>query len=166
MDKYKFRKHKDEYKDLYEAQKNLIQAVVDDLSIEHVGSTAIDGLGGKGILDILVGVRHHSDLRETKEKIEGVGFEFRDMASTDERYFFRRDIDHKGETQRFHLHLVMRDGRDWREMISFREVLRSDRGLCEEYAEIKKEAVATARGDGEKYRTHKEDFIKRFSNDS
>jgi len=40
----------------FNRQKNKILRVIGDFEIHHIGSTAVSGLGGKGIIDILIGV--------------------------------------------------------------------------------------------------------------
>lgn len=107
-----------------------------------MGSIAIPNLGGKGILDIAVGVST-SKFAEAKKKLEKAGYEFREKASYPERLFFRIDYPYKNRKRRIHIHLTKFNGQDWEEMIDFRDYL-----------------VKKALGDGEKYRKHKEKFIQ------
>ena len=41
----------------FEEYKSKIRNIFKDASIEHIGSTAVPGLGGKGIIDIMVGFK-------------------------------------------------------------------------------------------------------------
>lgn len=57
---------------MYEEEKAQILSVIGGkiLAIEHIGSTAVPGLGGKPIIDVMVGVRRLADAEEPdKEKI-------------------------------------------------------------------------------------------------
>lgn len=51
--------HREEWREMYEREAALIKATLGEeiIFIEHVGSTAIPGMGGKPTLDILAVVR-------------------------------------------------------------------------------------------------------------
>ena len=59
-----------EYQNFFVLEKKKIAKTLGlTAKIEHIGSTAIPGLGGKGILDIAVGVLK-SKIVESKKKLE------------------------------------------------------------------------------------------------
>jgi len=160
MQKYVFRKYNPEYQAFFTSEKKKIAKDLGSTAkIEHVGSTAIPGLGGKGILDIVVGVSK-SKFGEAKKKLEKAGYEFREKASYPERLFFRIDYPYKNIKRRIHIHLTNFNGQDWKEIIDFRDYLLKHPDAVEQYIKIKKEGVKKALGDGEKYRKHKERFIR------
>ena len=160
MQKYVFRKYNPEYRAFFTSEKKKIAKALGSMAkIEHVGSTSVPGLGGKGIIDIAVGVPK-SKLVETKKKLEKAGYEFREKASYPERLFFRIDYPCKNRKRRIHIHLTKFNGQDWKEMIGFRDYLLKHPEAVEQYVKIKKEGVKKALGDGEKYRKHKEKFIQ------
>ena len=160
MQKYVFRKYDPEYRVFFTSEKKKIAITLGSTAkIEHVGSTAILDLGGKGILDIAVGVSK-SKIAEAKKKLEKADYEFREKASYPERLFFRRDYPYKNRKRRIHIHLTKFNGQDWKEMIGFRNYLLKHPDAVEQYIKIKKEGVKKALGDGEKYRKHKEKFIE------
>lgn len=160
MKKYFFRKYQSEYRKFFTMEKNRLRKVLDhSAKIEHIGSTAIAGLGGKGIIDIVIGVSK-SKITESKTYLEEAGYEFRKKASYPERLFFRRDYQYKNGKRRIHIHLVKFDGTDWKEMVSFRNYLLKHPKVIDRYVEIKKVAVKKAQGEGEVYRKYKEKFIK------
>ena len=160
MQEYVFRKYNPEYRTFFTSEKKKIaKALGSTAKIEHMGSTAIPGLGGKGIVDIAVGVSK-SKMAKVKKKIEEAGYEFREKAGTPERLFFRREYSYKNRKRRIHIHLTEFGGKDWKEMIAFRESLLKHSELVEQYVKIKKEGFKKALGNGEKYRKHKEKFIE------
>ncbi len=160
MQKYVFRKYPPESRAFFTSEKKKIaKALSSTAKIEHVGSTAIPGLGGKSILDIVVGVSK-SELGRAKRKFEEAGYEFRKKASFPERLFFRIDYPYKNKKRRVHIHLTKLSGRDWKSMTGFRNYLLKYPETVKQYVKIKKEGVKIALGDGEKYRKHKEKFIK------
>lgn len=159
MLKYVFREYDPHYKLFFLQEKKKILSILgDEVKIEHVGSTAIEGLGGKGILDILIGVKD-GELKTSRKKLEDAGYEFRESASTAQRDFFRIDYIYKKEKRRVHIHLTKYHSKDWKEIIGFRDYLLKHPSDAVKYAKIKKEAVKEAQGDGVKYRKYKEKFI-------
>jgi len=160
MQKYVFRKYNPEYRAFFHLEKKKIAKTLGSTAkIEHVGSTAIPYLGGKGILDIVVGVSK-SKFAEAKKKLEEAGYEFSEKASYPERLFFRCNYPYKNRKRRIHIHLTKFNGQDWKEMVGFRNYLLKHSDAVELYVKIKKEGVKKALGDGEKYRKHKEKFIQ------
>ena len=159
MEKYVFRKYQKQYRKLFELErKRLSKALVERARVEHVGSTAVPGLGGKGILDIMIGVPK-KEFEAYTNKLARAGYEFREKASTKGRLFFRRDYRTIEGKRRIHIHMTPIGSRDWRETIAFRDYLKAHPKEMETYAKIKQKAVKTAKGEGEIYRKHKCDFI-------
>jgi GrpB-like predicted nucleotidyltransferase (UPF0157 family) len=103
-------------------------------------------LGGKGIVDIIVGIAK-SKIDEVKKKLEKAGYEFREKAGTAERLFFRRDYTYKNKTRRVHIHLIKFGGKEWNTVIGFRDHLLQYPEMVEEYSNIKKEGIKKALGD-------------------
>ena len=62
----------DEYSDIlrqrFVNEKNRIKSLIpNNITIEHVGSSAV-GIGGKNIVDILVGVSNKTEMGDIREK--------------------------------------------------------------------------------------------------
>lgn len=126
--------------------------------IEHVGSTAIPRLGGKGIIDILLAVPRNK-VSKTSKTLQKLGYEFRAIASTKTRLFFRRDYKISRAVRRVHIHLTSTGSKDQKEMMAFRDYLISYPKTAKEYEKLKKYAVKFAKGEGELYKKLKEKFI-------
>lgn len=160
MKKYIFRKYNPIYAKFFELEKKRLQKLLgSSAKIEHVGSTAILSLGGKGIVDILIGVRKNR-IQEMRIKLEKADYEFREKAGSPERLFLEKDYPYKSGKRRVHIHLVTINGKDWKEILFFRNYLKVHPESIKKYIKIKKESVKKARGSGEVYRKHKEKFIK------
>jgi len=158
MEKYLFREYDAAYQKFFNQEEGqLRQALGTPAHIEHVGSTAILGLGGKGVVDVLVGV---DNLENAKNLLERAGYEFRETASTSQRFFFRRDYLDENSTRRVHLHVTHYGSQDWQEMLAFRDWLRKYPEEVASYAELKRIGIEKAKGDGETYRKHKEEYIQ------
>jgi GrpB-like predicted nucleotidyltransferase (UPF0157 family) len=163
MEKYVFQKYNAQYTRYFGKEKLILKKVLGKgVAIEHVGSTAVKNLGGKGIVDIAIGIKW-SARTHIKKKLVTSGYEYRQVASVPERYFFRKDYTYCGQVRRVHLHLVSYQGKDWQRLIGFRDFLRNNPQALKEYQTIKKQAVKKAKGQGEIYRQCKQSFIDNHS---
>lgn len=160
MEKYIFREYNPEYKKFFRAERARLKKLLGkSVKIEHVGSTAIPNLGGKGIIDILIGVPKNK-IEKIRKKLEKADYLFSKKASTPDRLFLKKDYPYKQAKRRVHIHLTVLNSEEWKEIIMFRNYLKKHPELIEKYAKIKKAAVKKARGKGEIYRKQKEKFIK------
>jgi len=56
LKKYSFNKYSRKYKQFFNREKIKLKKIFPKAEIEHIGSTAVFGLGGKGIIDIAISV--------------------------------------------------------------------------------------------------------------
>ena len=161
MQKYVFKPYNDLFINLFESEKRRVQGEIKEkIKIEHVGSTAIVGLAGKGIIDITIACSR-KDMKVVSKELQKIGYEFRPTASTPERFFHRIDLpDTLEQLRRYHVHLTYFDSLDWQEHIKFRDYLRDHKEEREKYAELKKVAAELVNEDGEKYRKMKAPMIQ------
>jgi GrpB-like predicted nucleotidyltransferase (UPF0157 family) len=145
----------------YEAERDVIVAAVGDwiVAIEHVGSTAVPGLGGKPIIDIMPAVRRLMDAERCIQPLASVGYEYvpeYNEIMPERRYF------HKGppEARTFHLHVVERTSEFWERHLLFRDFLRGHPEEAQEYYLLKKELAARFGRDREGYTEAKTAFIE------
>jgi len=163
MKKYVFRKYSSRFPEFFEIEKKRLERVVGGgARVEHVGSTAVPGLGGKGILDVLIGVGPNRLLQAKRDLIDA-GYEFGAKASTPTKLFFRKDYTNRRVAKRIHVHLTLLNGRDFREKTCFRDYLIAHPKAAKEYARIKKEAATLAKGEGDIYIEHKARFVERVT---
>jgi len=154
MSKYVFRPYSASYPKLYEAEAAKIEPLLPEGAlIEHVGSTAVPGIGRNGIIDLAIG---SGDFEGVKSALIALGYEFRPQYSVEERlYFVRFD-----EKQRYHVHLTHSDGRLWKELTCVRDYLRGHPEALREYAAIKEKAASVEGITGEQYRALKAPFLE------
>jgi GrpB-like predicted nucleotidyltransferase (UPF0157 family) len=92
---------------LFEAEEKLILGVIGQIvvGIEHIGSTAVPGLGAKPIIDTLAAVHHLSHAKMRIEPLRMIGYEYEPghEAQIPERRFFS-----KGRPPAQHYHLRAR----------------------------------------------------------
>ncbi len=107
MKKYVFKPYSKIFPELFEKEKERILAYIKGLLIiEHVGSTAIANLGGKGIIDIAIAV-NKKDIDFLSKQLQDLGYEYRPTFSTQDRlYFIIYQSDSEEEARRYHIHLT------------------------------------------------------------
>jgi GrpB-like predicted nucleotidyltransferase (UPF0157 family) len=120
----------------YERERALITGALGDLvaAIEHIGSTAVPGLGAKAILDIMVGVRTLAEGDRCIRPLERLGYEYRGEAGVPERLYFRKLTD---GLRTHHIHMVELGSDFWQRHLLFRDYLREHPDEARDYYELK-----------------------------
>ncbi len=160
MNKYVFRPYDPIFVKLFNNEKIRLQKFLgDEVLIEHVGSTSVPGLGGKGFIDIAIATDKNK-LREISAKLVEMGYEYRPEVGTDERWYHSRDeFISDTEERKFHIHLTFKDSKDWIEMLEFRNYLRVHPADMKKYADIKKHAAEISNEDRVVYVKTKDPLI-------
>jgi GrpB-like predicted nucleotidyltransferase (UPF0157 family) len=143
---------------LFEDERNRLAGALVPLGarVEHIGSTAVPGLASKPVLDILVGRPEGSALASFVTVLAPLGYQHRGEQDVAGRELFRR-----GDPRSHHLHLVVANQPLWRSYLAFRDALRADRRLLQEYARLKIELATRHPTDREAYVKGKAAFIAR-----
>jgi GrpB-like predicted nucleotidyltransferase (UPF0157 family) len=148
---------------IFEAERAKILSVIEKtvVAVEHIGSTAVPGLGAKPIIDIMVGIRHLSDAQGCIGPLETIGYEYVSEYedSIPERRYFRKGPSNV-PNKHYHLHMVEYDSDFWRRHLLFRDFLRAHPHAAREYHRLKKELAAKYRLNREAYTEAKTSFIE------
>ena len=139
----------------------LIREQMPEARVEHVGSTAVPGCGGKGNVDLLL-LYPPGQLARAREALDGMGFQRwtgRD-AFPESRPVRIGTIAHDGATFRLHVHVVAANSPEVNEQIRFRDALRADSSLVRRYEERKREVIAAGITYGPDYAGAKTSFVK------
>jgi GrpB-like predicted nucleotidyltransferase (UPF0157 family) len=149
---------------VYEEEKAKIMGVIGHKveAIEHIGSTAVPGLGSKPIVDMMAAVR---DLAEAEECVrllqEHLGYiDITPEPDQEEWFFCIGNKTKPEETNTIHLHLVKHDSYHWKKDILFRDFLRAHPDVAKEYYELKKRLSEEFGSDREGYTDAKASFIE------
>ena len=145
----------------YEEEKERILGLIGHkvLGIEHVGSTAVPGLGAKPIIDIMVAVGHLADAEECIELLPGIGYEYVPPSEVGipERRYFRKGTP---EVRTHHIHMVELTSDFWERLLLFRDFLRTHPDVAQQYYQLKKGLAAKYGSDREGYTEAKTSFIE------
>lgn len=133
-----------------------------DVAIEHIGSTAVQGLSAKPIIDILIGVHSLADVNAAFiTALKNLGYEYVPEYEQEipERRYFRKD---NAEGIRTHqIHVTQKNSPFWQRHIQFRDYLRMHPEAAHEY-EILKQQLAMQHTDTQEYARAKNEFIKKI----
>jgi len=142
-------------------EKNKIKYALGDkmIGIEHIGSTSVNGLKAKPIIDILVGVQNLEEITIFAESLKEIEYEYVHKPELKDRRFFRKGIWGQGTC---HLHICEYNSKEWNEKIMFRDYLRMHHKVAEEYALLKTELAKKYQFDRPTYTQKKEPFIARI----
>ena len=106
-------------------------------AVEHIGSTAVPGLAGKPILDMLAPVEDLAAARRAIPALAELGYRHADHRPEEALWFYKQPGEDY-ESRSHQLHLTRPDSSLWRERLAFRDALREDAGLLSEYAALKR----------------------------
>lgn len=140
--------------------KNEIQDALGELalSIEHVGSTSVEGLFAKPIIDIDVIIKDRSKLDDVIDALKNIGYRHEGDQGIPGREAFK--YDGKEHLRKHHLYVCAEDSAELRKHISFRDYLRAHPEAVKEYSRIKEEGAALYPEDIDSYIEHKGPFIE------
>jgi GrpB-like predicted nucleotidyltransferase (UPF0157 family) len=129
------------------------------LAIQHVGSTAVPGLAAKPIIDIAVALLASANIPHCRPLLVDLGYLDRGDAGRDGGYLFVKEC--APEVRTHHLHLVTLDDPQWRNYLRFRDKLRANAALRDEYASLKRTLQERFAGDRRSYTAAKDAFVCR-----
>ena len=145
----------------FEAERSRLIVLLPELTdVEHFGSTAVPGLCAKPVIDILAIVASMDAADRLLPKLCENGYvaspEFN--ATLPNRRWLMR---YAAGRRTHHLHLVLPNSCQWNQSLRFRDMLRRDPKLADEYAELKRALAKSHPADREAYTSAKGDFIRR-----
>lgn len=127
--------------------------------VHHIGSTAVPGLAAKPILDMMAGVTDLAAARPAVAVLQGHGWVH--APHRPEAYWFYRPPNSLGHEHTHHFHLTQPGSALWRERLAFRDALRADPALREEYQVLKQHLARRHGDDGTAYSADKRAFVAR-----
>jgi len=139
----------------FQTEKEKLQDIfgINAFEIEHIGSTSIEGLSSKPIIDIVVMIENHQDADIFTESLAKIGYRF-DSSSTERHYYV------KGDPVEYHLSIAYANlGGFWSRQILFRDYLRNHPEVRDEYAKLKDRLLQKDPTGSEEYIAGKTDFV-------
>jgi GrpB-like predicted nucleotidyltransferase (UPF0157 family) len=143
----------------FEEERQVLAAVFAGGSahIEHVGSTAVPGLGAKPVIDVLIGVPALVEVENRIPALEAAGYEYVPKYEKElpDRRYFRKP---RSGPRAFHVHCVVTGSDFWIRHLAFRDHLRAHPESAAAYYNLKRELAM--RVSKEEYTEAKSPFIE------
>lgn len=149
-----------EWKSDFIAIRDELDAVLKDivLKIEHVGSTSVEGLSAKPVIDVDVVIKDTTVLPDVISALQTIGYFHEGDLGIPGREAFK--YEGKEYLRKHHLYVCSQDSEELKRHITFRDYLRSNPDAVEEYSKIKEEAANLYPWDIDKYIEHKSPVIE------
>ena len=142
----------------FERLRNRAQQALGEVAvgIEHVGSTAVPGLPAKDLVDMVAIIESDDHLPAAIARLEAIGYRARGNLGVEGREVF---LWPEGE-KRHHLYVSPTTSAELQAQLAFRDLLRTDSALAQEYVALKRELARRHRGDRVAYTDGKTAFIE------
>jgi GrpB-like predicted nucleotidyltransferase (UPF0157 family) len=141
-----------EWPERYERARRAIADALAGLAvhIEHVGSTAVPGLGARNGIDVLIGLERPADAEACVARLQAIGYR---------HYFSKPDCAHlSGQGHKLPIS-PLRSAR-WQDLILFRDYLRRHPEAVSAYQHLKQELARAHGRDGRRYVEGKSAFVQ------
>ena len=148
------------WKSAFEEIKREIELVIGDLiiGIEHVGSTSVEGLSAKPIIDIDVVIKDYSVFATVVQKLETIGYIHEGDLGIKDREAFK--YSNKPHLQKHHLYVCPQYSEELHRHVTFRDYLKNNREAVKKYSLVKETAAILFPNEIEKYIDYKTPCIE------
>ncbi len=152
--------HKPYWTDWYNEEVEILKQILpSDIEYYHIGSTAINGIMAKPIIDIIVAVNSNDQLKHAADLLEK--HKYIVMSSTEKRISLNKGYTENGFAEKvFHLHIRSKNDTD---EIYFRDYLNAHPGIAKEYEALKLRLWKEHEHDRDAYTEAKTDFVNKYT---
>jgi GrpB-like predicted nucleotidyltransferase (UPF0157 family) len=152
--------HDAAWADAFLREADAINGALSDLStaVHHIGSTAINGLVAKPVLDILLVVPQLDMLDLRTEPLVALGYEARGEFGIPGRRYFSKTSPQGIRTHQ--IHAYAREAEAVQRHLDFRDYLRAHPSVANEYGRLKMRLAKSFGTDVEGYATAKTTFVR------
>lgn len=148
------------WKYAFEEIKREIEGAIGDLiiGVEHVGSTSVEGLSAKPIIDIDVVIKDYSTFDAVVSKLESIGYIHEGNLGIKDREAFK--YSDKPHLQQHHLYVCPQQSEELYRHITFRNFLVNNSEAVKKYSAVKEKAAQLFPDNIEKYIEYKSPCIE------
>ncbi|MGD6967492.1 GrpB family protein [Rossellomorea vietnamensis] len=155
--------HSNNWERLFQKEKQVLINIIGESKedIEHFGSTSIEGMKAKPIIDILVGVNRMEDISKfDKSLMKAEGYYHLPGVKLQGKQVFAKFSDLETLTNTHILHVEEFKGKWWNEHLTFRDYLNSHPLAAKEYEELKNKLASQYPADESAYTEGKYQFVQ------
>jgi GrpB-like predicted nucleotidyltransferase (UPF0157 family) len=130
------------------------------VSIEHVGSTSVQGLWAKPVIDIDVVIPDNKFLPQVINKLKNIGYQYEGNLGIEGREAFR--YDNKPELMLHHLYVCPQNSKELKRHLAFRDFLRTHPDAVTVYSQVKREGASLFPENIDAYIQYKSPIIEKI----
>src|SRR5574344_467527 len=149
-----------EWTEMYKEEETRLKDLLGNniIDVMHVGSTSIEGLSAKPVIDIMVTVNKLSDVENFKNlfKLED-GYDFRDDKGEKGEYLVRKGSE---EARTHFIHIIEDKSVRYYNFTEFKTYLLNHLEWIKKYEDLKRELSVKFSDDRKNYTASKNDFIQ------
>lgn len=152
--------HRGCWKEWYEEERaHLAHAFPETVKISHIGSTSVEGIWAKPIIDILVEVPEEAELSAVKEKMTEIGYLC--MSESADKISFNKGYTENGFAEKvFHVHVRYSGDHD---ELYFRDYLRAHPDAADAYERLKLKLWKEFEYNRDAYTDGKTEFVRKYT---
>jgi GrpB-like predicted nucleotidyltransferase (UPF0157 family) len=128
------------------------------IAIHHIGSTAIDTIDAKPIIDILVEAQDLLEVDDRNSAMESLNYQVMGEFGIKDRRFFLKD--NQAGIRTHHVHIFEVNSAQVKRHLAFRDYLLSHSEAAQEYSKLKQKLAAEHPNNIAEYQAGKAGFIK------
>ncbi len=145
------------WQDIFNKEAIIIKNIfIEDVQIEHVGSTSVLGMAGKPCVDILVIFKNPENVKNHIFDMENAGYVYRGNFIRNDAFLFTKI--ENGEIK-VNAHFFPNGHLHIKEMLELRDYLRNNADEVLKYSELKKELYKKYPNDYASYRKEKDEYM-------
>ncbi|WP_019910878.1 GrpB family protein [Paenibacillus sp. HW567] len=127
------------------------------IAAEHVGSTSVEGLSAKPVIDIDLVMESYDIFPQIVERLAQYGYVHQGNLGIEGREAFKRE--QEDPFMKYHLYVCPKDGKGYLEHIAFRDYLRTHPEERLKYEEVKQRLAEQFRYDIDSYCDGKTEIV-------
>lgn len=151
------------WRESFETEKQNLKCIFNELAIDiqHIGSTAVDGLDAKPIIDIAIGVQSLRDFEKVRHFFESSSEYSIKLDNAPDEILVRKGSE---ENRTHFIHIMEVGGRRMIGSLKFRNILRNDTQMRNDYCKLKHKLAKRFPHNRGMYTTSKASFIAKALN--
>ena len=154
--------HDDQWKDSFNEIEEMLTGLLSDQTVDrisHIGSTAIQGIWAKNIIDVMVEIPQSADTKDIAQILEENGFTV--MSAEANRISLNKGYTENGFADKvYHIHLRYTGDND---ELFFRDYLNDHTDVAKEYEALKLRLWKQYKHNRDAYTNAKTDFITKWT---
>ena len=154
----KLEKYDSKWKEMFKEEKQELEKIFGPLAIkiEHIGSTSIEGLSSKPIIDIAIALVKLEDFKKIKHNFEKEPYSIKEDSVQDEILIRKGNEDNRTHF----IHIMEIESKRYKDTIKFRDYMRTHSQAVKEYEELKEKLAKKYADNRKMYTNSKNEFIQ------